>query len=53
MPKCVTLNCADFFIMQFKNKREYIQKSINNSLDINSKDFINIYKNVLQSHVLF
>ena len=44
VPKDVTLNCTHFFIMKTTNKRELKQIALNNSSDINSKDFIKIYK---------
>ena len=44
VPKDVRLNTTHFFIMKIPNKRELQQISINHSSDINTKDFINIYK---------
>ena len=44
VPKDVRNNSTHFFIMKFPNKRELQQIAINHSLDINTKDFINIYK---------
>ena len=44
VPKDVILNTTHFFIMKISNKRELQQIAINHSLDINTKDFINIYK---------
>ena len=44
VPKDVRLNTTNFFIMKIPNKRELQQIAINHSLDINTKDFINIYK---------
>ena len=52
MLKDVTLNCADFFIMTIPNKKELQQITLNHSSDIDFKDFIKIYKNVLQNHIL-
>ena len=43
-PKDVRLNSTHFFIMKIPNKRELQQIALNHSLDINSKDFIKIYK---------
>ena len=43
--KDVRLNTTPFFIMKIPNKRELQQIAINHSSDINTKDFINIYKN--------
>ena len=42
IPKDVRLNTTHFFIMKIPNKREQI--AINHSSDINTNDFINIYK---------
>ena len=44
VPKDVRLNTSHFFIMKIPNKRELQQIAINHSSDINTKDFINIYK---------
>ena len=44
VPKDVRLNSTHFFIMKIPNERELQQIALNHSLDINSKDFIKIYK---------
>ena len=44
IPKDVRNNSTHFFIMKIPNKRELQQIAINHSSDINTKDFINIYK---------
>ena len=44
LPKVVRLNYTHFFIMEIPNKRELQQIALNHSSDINSKDFIKIYK---------
>ena len=44
VPKDVRLNTTHFFIMKIPNKRELQQIALNHSSDINTKDFINIYK---------
>ena len=44
VPKDVRLNYTHFFIMEVPNKRELQQIALNHSSDINSKDFIKIYK---------
>ena len=44
VPKDVRNNSTHFFIMKIPNKSELQQTAINNSSDINTKDFINIYK---------
>ena len=53
VPKHVRLNSAHFFIMKISNKRELQQIALNHSSDIDFKDFIKIYKYVLQNHFLF
>ena len=42
--KDVRLNTTHFFIMKIPNKKELQQIAINHSSDINTKDYINIYK---------
>ena len=44
VPKDVTLNSTHFFIIKIPNKRELQQIALIHSSDINSKDFIKIYK---------
>ena len=44
VPKDVRLNSTHFFIMKILNKRELQQIALNNSSDIDFKDFIQIYK---------
>ena len=44
VPKDFRLNTTHFFIMKIPNKRELQQMALNNSSDINTKEFINIYK---------
>ena len=44
VPKDFRLNSTHFFIMKIPNKREFQQTAINHSFDIDSKDFITIYK---------
>ena len=44
VPKDVRLNSTHFFIMKIPNKRELQQIALNHSSDINSKDFVNIFK---------
>ena len=53
VPKDVRLNSTHFFIMKIPNKRELQQIALNHSSDIDFKDFIQIYKSVLQNHTLF
>ena len=47
VPKDVRLNTTHFFIIKIPNKRELQQIAINHSSDINTKDFINVYKNCM------
>ena len=44
IPKDVRLNTSHIFITKIPNKRELQQIAINHSLDINTKDFANIYR---------
>ena len=43
-PKDVGLNATHFFIIKIPNERELKQIAINHASDIDSKDFITIYK---------
>ena len=53
VPEDDRLNSTHFFIMKVLNKRELQQIALNHSSDIGFKDFIKIYKNVLQNRILF
>ena len=44
MPKDVRLNSTHFFIMKIPNKRELQQIALNQSSDIDIKDFMKIFK---------
>ena len=44
VPKDVRNNTSHFFIAKIPNKREIQQIAINHSSDINTKDFVNIYR---------
>ena len=44
VPKDFRNNSTHFFIMKILNKRELMQIAINHSSDINTKDFIEIYR---------
>ena len=44
VPIDVRLNTTHFFAMKIPNKRELQQIAINHSSDINTKNFVNIYK---------
>ena len=53
VPKEVRLNTTHFFVMKIPNKRELQQIAIKHPSDIEFKNFIKIYKNVLQKSILF
>ena len=53
MPKDVRLNSTHFVIIKISNKREFQKIALNHSSDIDFKDSIKIYNNVLQNHILF
>ena len=53
IPKDVRLNTTHFFIAKISNKREIQQIAINNSSDISTKDFINIYRERTAESYLF
>ena len=53
VPKDVRNNSTHFFIMKIPNKRELQQITINHSSDINTRDFINIYKKCTDKPYLF
>ena len=44
VPKEVRLNCTHYLIMKVHNKRELQNIPVNQSTDIDYKDFMNIYK---------
>ena len=44
VPKDVRINFTHFFVMKIPNKRELQQIALNHLSDINSEDFIKIYK---------
>ena len=44
VPKDVRLNSTHFFILKIHNKRELQQIALNQSSDIDSKDFMKIFK---------
>ena len=52
MPKDVRLNSTHFVIIKISNKREFQKIVLNHSSDIDFKDFIKIYNNVQQNHIL-
>ena len=52
-PKTVKLNYTHNFVMKIPNKQELQQTAFNHSSDTDFKDFMNLYKNVLQNRILF
>ena len=44
VPKDVRLNTTHFFVTNILSKRELQKSAINHSSDINTKDFVNIYR---------
>ena len=44
MPKNIRLNSTHYFLMKISNKREFQQIAFGQSLDIELKDFTNLYK---------
>ena len=53
VPKDVRLNSTHFFILKIPNKRELQRIALNHLSDINSKDFIKIYKKYIDERYSF
>ena len=53
VPKNIRLISRDYFIMKIPDKRELHQIAYDYSSDIDFKEFMNLYKNVLQNHIIF
>ena len=53
VPKNIRLNSTHYFIMKIWNKREIQEIAFNHWSNIDFKDFVNLYKNVLQEHIRF
>ena len=53
VPNNIRLNSAYYFVMKIPNERELQQTAFNHSSDIVFQDFMNLYKSVLQNHILF
>ena len=47
VPKDIRINSTHYFIMKIPNKPELRQISFNHSSDVEFRDFMNLYKNVL------
>ena len=52
VPKNIKLVSTHRFLMKIPSKRELQQITFNHSWDIDYEDFMNLYKNVLQIHIL-
>ena len=52
VPKNIRLNATNYF-KKIPYKREFQQIPFNHSSDVDFKDFMNLYKNVLQNRILF
>ena len=53
VPKSIRLNSTHYYIMKSLNKLEHQKIAFNHSSDIHFRDFINLYKNLPQHHILF
>ena len=53
VPKDVRLNTTHFFITKIPKQRELQQIALNHSLDISTKDFLNIYKKCIDKQYSF
>ena len=53
VPKNIRLNSTNCFIMKIPNKQELPEIAFNHSSDIDFQDFMNLYKNVLHTHLPF
>ena len=53
VPKNVRLNSMDYFIIKIPNKLELRQIAFNHSLDIDFKDFINLYTKFTAKTIFF
>ena len=53
VPKNIRLKSVHYFIMKVPNKQELQQIALNHSSDIDFKNFMNLYKKLLQNHIIF
>ena len=53
VPKNIRQNSTHYFITKIPNEEELQQIAFNHLSDIDFQDFMNLYKNVLQSYILF
>ena len=51
VPKDVRLNSTHYLIMKMNSKRELQNIAINNSVDIDYKDFIKVYRECTKNHI--
>ena len=51
VPEKIRLNALYCFIMKISNKIELQQTTFNYSSDIDLKEFMNLYRNVLKNHI--
>ena len=51
--KNIKLNSKHYFIMKIRNEWKIKQFAFNHSSDIDFQDFMNLYKDVLQNHIIF
>ena len=53
VPKDVRLNCTHYIIFKLNNKRELQNIAINNSADVDYKDFLKIYRDCIKKSFNF
>ena len=53
VPKNITLNSSQFFIIKTPNKLELHQIAFNHSSDIDSQKFMNLYKMCTENYIIF
>ena len=51
--KNIKLNSKHYFIMKIRDKWKIKQFAFNHSSDIDFQDFMNLYKDILQNHIIF
>ena len=52
-PKTVRLNATHYFTIEIPNNRELQKIALNNSSDIDFKDFMKLYKDYKKNHIHF
>ena len=52
VPKNIRLNSAQYLVKKIPLKKTFQQIAFNHSSDIHFQGFMNLYKNVLQTHIL-